>query len=111
MDAALSAVDTGVRLVLSLVVVLGVIALCWWAAYALLLQHVPIVRELLGRGRKQTRSEKHTRKKVVLLPGARLQPQSQQQRQRSRIAEPPAQDAAQGTAGQGPEAPPPQPAE
>jgi hypothetical protein len=73
MDAVLTVVDTVIRLALSLIVVAAVIALCWWAAYALLLQHVPIVRELLGRGRKQTRSGQHQRR-VVLLPGARLQP-------------------------------------
>lgn len=38
----------------------------------MLLQHVPIVRELLGRGRKRVRPEAPPRR-VVLLPGATLQ--------------------------------------
>lgn len=51
----LSLLDTAARLVLSLSIVTTVIALGWLTAYKLLLEQLPLVRDLLGKGDKVPR--------------------------------------------------------
>jgi len=63
--------DRSVRLVLSLSLVLAVISLGWVVVYQLLLKHLPVVRELLGRGNKQPRPQGNKLpRKVVYAPQA-----------------------------------------
>jgi hypothetical protein len=60
--------DRAVRLVLSLSIVLGVIFVGWLVAYKCLLEPLPVVRELLGRGRKQPRPEGRPPRRVLYAP-------------------------------------------